>query len=238
MRSGNTNLHEGLLLKDSFYTRHGKRWFDAAASLFGLFLLVPVFLLIALAIVLDSPGSPFFLQDRVGRREKTFRIVKFRTMRVAAETSGALITARGDSRVTRIGKLLRKAKMDELPQLFNVLRGDMSLVGPRPEVRKYTNLYSPEQRSIFNARPGITGPAAIAFANEEEILAGQNDPESYYVGVLLPKKLRIDLEYCRKVSFGEDATLILGTFGRLLGPRATTAECAQSTGVKSVEESS
>jgi lipopolysaccharide/colanic/teichoic acid biosynthesis glycosyltransferase len=201
-------------LKDSFYVRCGKRWFDAVASLIGLLLLLPVFLLVAIVVSLDSPGSPFFLQDRVGRLGKKFRIIKFRTMRIAEESAGALITASGDSRITRVGKLLRKAKVDELPQLLNVLRGDMSLVGPRPEVLKYTVLYTPEQLRVFDMRPGITGPGAIAYADEEEILSRQVDRERYYVAVLVPAKLEIDLAYCRNISFREDVALILGTFGR------------------------
>jgi lipopolysaccharide/colanic/teichoic acid biosynthesis glycosyltransferase len=225
-------------LTDSFYTRYGKRCCDAAASLLGLFLLFPVFLLIAVAIALDSPGSPFFLQNRAGRREKVFRIIKFRTMRVASENSGALITAHGDARVTRVGRFLRKAKVDELPQLINVLRGEMSLVGPRPEVPKYTRLYSPEQQYVFTVRPGITGPAAIAFTKEEELLSRQNDPEDYYIGVLLQEKLAIDLDYCRNVTLREDAALVLATFSRLLGRRSTVVEGTEAPSSKSVPESS
>jgi lipopolysaccharide/colanic/teichoic acid biosynthesis glycosyltransferase len=231
-------LGEAHPLKDSFYIWRGKRWFDAAASLIGLLALLPLFLLVAIAVILDSPGSPFFLQNRVGKLGKTFRIIKFRTMRAAAESAGALITAQGDSRITRVGKWLRNAKLDELPQLLNVLRGDMSLVGPRPEVPKYTELYTPEQRLVFAMRPGITGPAAIAYADEEAILSRQEDRERHYVDVLLPAKLEIDLSYCRNISFREDAALILGTFGRLLGQRPNAAESMRSSSPRGIRESS
>ena len=204
----------------------------------GLLILSPLFLLIAVAVSLDSPGSPFFLQNRVGRLGKTFRIIKFRTMRVAEESEGALITAHGDSRITSTGKWLRKTKIDELPQLLNVLRGDMSLVGPRPEVPRYTELYTPEQRRVFVMRPGITGPAAIAYAHEEEILSRQDDRERYYVEVLLPAKLEIDLAYCRNIGFRNDAALLLGTFARLLGQRPVAAESMRPSAPRGIQESS
>lgn len=211
-------------MDDSFYARYGKRCFDAAASFIGLVLLFPLFVLTAIAVILDNPGSPFFLQNRVGKDGKTFRIIKFRTMRAATPGEGSLITARGDSRITRVGRWLRKTKADELLQLVNVLRGDMSLVGPRPEVPHYTQLYTPEQRRVFAARPGITGPAAIAYANEEELLSRQDDRERYYVDILLPAKLEIDLAYCRNIHFWEDAAFIFNTFGRLLVERQTDGD--------------
>jgi lipopolysaccharide/colanic/teichoic acid biosynthesis glycosyltransferase len=232
-------LCEGHPLKDSFYIRCGKRGFDAVASLIGLLVLSPVFLLIAIAVYLDSPGSPFFLQNRVGLMGKTFRIIKFRTMRAAAaENVGVLITGSGDSRITRVGKGLRKPKTDELPQLLNVLRGEMSLVGPRPEVLKYTELYTPEQLRVFDMRPGITGPAAIAYADEEEILSRQLDRERYYVAVLVPAKLEIDLSYCRNISFRVDVALILGTFGRLLGKQSPATSTKSSSAARGIQESS
>jgi len=159
-------------------------------------------------------------------------------MRAAGENVGDLITARGDSRITRVGKWLRRTKVDELPQLLNVLRGDMSLVGPRPEVPKYTELYTPEQRCVLAMRPGITGPAAIAYADEEEILSRQDDRERYYVAVLVPAKLETDLSYCRNISFRGDAALILGTFGRLLGRRPIAPESMRSSSQRGIQESS
>ena len=225
-------------MKYSFYVRYGKRWLDAAASFVGLLALSPAFLLIAIAICLDSPGSPFFLQNRVGRFGRTFRIIKFRSMRSASENPGALITARGDSRITSVGKWLRKTKADELLQLWNVLRGDMSLVGPRPEVPKYTALYSPEQWRVFDVRPGITGPAAIAYANEEEILSSQQDREAYYVGFLLPAKLAIDLDYLRTASLAADLGYVLRTFRRLFGRPALPKQSIGVPSPRSFEEPS
>jgi len=225
-------------LKYSFYVRYGKRWLDTAASFVGLLALSPAFLLIAIAICLDSRGSPFFLQNRVGRFGRTFRIIKFRTMRAASENPGALITAQGDSRITSVGKWLRKTKADELLQLWNVLRGDMSLVGPRPEVPKYTALYTPEQCCVFDVRPGITGPAAIVYANEEEILSGQQDREAYYVNILLPAKLEIDLHYLRTASLAADLGFVLGTFRRLFGRPAVSKQSIGVPSARSFEEHS
>jgi lipopolysaccharide/colanic/teichoic acid biosynthesis glycosyltransferase len=212
-------LAEQTTLRNSFYLRHGKRWFDAVASFFGLLLLSPFLVLAAIAVSLDSPGSSFFLQNRVGKREETFQLFKFRSMRPSVTAGGPLITARDDARVTRVGRWLRRTKVDELPQLLNVLRGDMSLVGPRPEVSRYTKLYNGEQKQVFAARPGITGPAAIVYANEEELLSRQDDQEKYYVQSLLPAKLELDLIYCRNVSFRGDLALIFKTLGRLFDRR-------------------
>lgn len=226
------------LLGHSFYVRYGKRWLDAVASFVGLLVLSPMFLLITIAICLDSSGPPFFLQNRVGRFGNTFRIVKFRSMRVASENAGALITARGDSRITGVGKWLRKTKADELPQLWNVLRGDMSMVGPRPEVPKYTTLYTRQQCRVFDLRPGITGPAAIAYANEEEILSGQEDREAYYVNVLLPAKLEIDLHYVCTASLAADLNFVFGTFRRLLCPSAVTKQSIEAASPRGLEKPS
>jgi lipopolysaccharide/colanic/teichoic acid biosynthesis glycosyltransferase len=206
-------------LKESFYVRYGKRWFDAAASAIGLGLASPFLLLAAIAVKLDSPGPSFFLQTRTGQSERPFRIIKLRTMRMATSSNASLITASGDSRITRLGRWLRKTKLDELPQLLNVIRGDMSLVGPRPEVPKYTALYSEEQKQVFAARPGITGPAAITCVNEEDLLARHEDPERYYWNTLLPAKLELDLAYCRNIGFRRDIVLVCQTLGKLLGRR-------------------
>lgn len=203
----------------SFYSEYGKRWFDVVLALLGLLLLSPLLLMAAIAVKLDSPGSLFFLQERTGRYGKPFRIIKFRTMKQADCPDATLITASGDARITRVGRLLRKTKVDELPQLFNVLFGEMSLVGPRPEVPKYTRLYSNDQKRIFLERPGITSPAALACVNEEETLSAQNDPEDFYVHVLMPKKLKLDLSYCRDISALRDGWLICGTLMHLLTSR-------------------
>ena len=221
-------------MKKSFYERFGKRWFDAIASVFGLILLSPFLFVTAIAVWLDSPGSPLFLQTRVGQAERTFRIIKFRTMRAAAPGNAPLITACGDARITRVGRWLRKSKVDELPQLVNVIRGDMSLVGPRPEVPKYTKLYDADQKLVFAARPGITGPAAISCVNEEELLA-REDPEGYYLTVLLPAKLRLDRAYCRDIDFRGDLILICRTLGRLFDRRYEAGDLIEKTS-RSTEE--
>jgi len=223
-------------LQGSFYSEYGKRGFDIVASLIGLLVLLPLLLLVAIAIRLDSPGSSFFLQARTARSGRRFRIIKFRTMRASTSAVAPLITASGDSRVTRLGRLLRKSKVDELPQLFNVLRGDMSLVGPRPEVPKYTVLFTERQKAVLLARPGITGPAAIQCVNEEELLAKQEDPESYYLNSLLPAKLEMDLLYCNSISFQKDLHYISQTLGKLLGRSRDSLETRLQERAESAEE--
>jgi lipopolysaccharide/colanic/teichoic acid biosynthesis glycosyltransferase len=205
----------------SFYARYGKSCLDATAALVGLTLLSPFLILATILVLLDSPGPAFFLQVRAGQFGKPFRIIKFRTMRAVKAQNGPLITASGDSRVTRLGRWLRKTKIDELPQLFNVLRGDMSLIGPRPEVPRYTALYDPKQMQVFVAKPGMSGPASLVYVNEEELLSRQKDPEAYYVSCLMPAKLKLDLAYSRNISFRHDFSLLCLTLSRLasLGPR-------------------
>lgn len=208
---------------ESFYLRHGKRCFDAGAAFAGLLLFAPAFALIALAVRLDSTGPAFFRQVRTGRNGVPFRIVKFRSMRVVHAANPVLITASGDPRITRVGRILRMTKADELPQLFNVLLGDMSLVGPRPEVPKYTETYSPEQQGVLTLRPGITGPTALACVNEEEMLRQQADQEQFYKQVLLPAKLRMDLAYCENVRWASDLRYIGRTVSRVLARNRSLA---------------
>lgn len=196
----------------------GKRLLDVTASGAGLLVLSPLLLLIALAIRLDSPGPVFFRQERVGRDGRPFRIYKYRTMRVDAEKLGAPITVGRDPRITRVGHWLRKSKLDELPQLLNVLKGEMSLVGPRPEVPKYVALYTPEQRRVLSIKPGITDLASIAFRDENDLLAGQTDPERFYVEEIMPRKLELNLEYLERASVGYDLWLIARTFWRIAFP--------------------
>jgi len=196
----------------TFYTRFGKRFLDILLSFAGLVVLSPLLLLIAAVVKLSSRGPALFRQIRTGRFEKQFRILKFRTMRVSA--SGPLITAAGDSRITPLGKWLRKTKIDELPQLFNVLVGEMSLVGPRPEVPLYTTEYSEAQRKVLAVRPGITRPA-IAM-DEEALMAGQADPHAFYISAILPAKLETDLAYCQSVRFSQDLRIIFETLWRLI----------------------
>ena len=189
-----------------------KRVFDILASGVGLLLLSPLFLLVAVWIKLDSPGPVFYRQVRVGRYNRDFRIFKFRSMRVGSD-KGSLVTIGGrDPRVTRSGYFIRKFKIDELPQLINVFIGDMSLVGPRPEVRHYVDYWTKEQLHVLDVRPGITDPASIKFRNENELLEKADDPEKYYIEVIMQEKLRLYLEYVEKQSFWYDLKLIFQTF--------------------------
>jgi lipopolysaccharide/colanic/teichoic acid biosynthesis glycosyltransferase len=191
-----------------------KRAFDLLLSALGLLLLAPVLLLIALWVKLDSPGPVFFRQERVGRFGRPFFIHKFRTMRV--DNAGLQITVGVDPRITRAGRVLRAAKLDELPQLWDVLRGAMSLVGPRPEVPRYVALYPPKLREIvLSVRPGITDPASLSFRNESELLAAAADPEREYVEVVMPTKLRLAAAYVRRATLRTDLRVILATLGAL-----------------------
>lgn len=188
-----------------------KRLFDIVASACGLILLSPLFFIVSVWIKLDSTGPVFYRQVRVGRYNKDFKIFKFRTMRVGAD-KGSLVTIGGrDPRVTRIGYYLRKFKIDELPQLINVFIGDMSLVGPRPEVRHYVNYWTPEQLHVLDVRPGITDPASIKFRNENELMESAEDPESFYINVIMQEKLKLYLEYVHNASFWYDIELIFKT---------------------------
>lgn len=188
-----------------------KRLFDIVASGLGLIFLSPLFLIVAIWIKLDSPGPVFFRQVRVGRYNKDFRIFKFRTMRVGSDKGSQITIGGRDPRVTRAGYWLRKFKIDELPQLINVFIGDMSLVGPRPEVRRYVDLYTPEQMHVLDVRPGITDAASIKFRNESEFLKQVDDPEKHYIEVIMPMKLDLYLQYVNCHSFKGDIRLILET---------------------------
>ena len=189
-----------------------KRIFDIVASGFGLIVLSPLFLILAIWIKLDSKGPVFYRQVRVGRGNKDFRIFKFRSMRVGAD-KGSLVTIGGhDPRVTRSGYFIRKFKFDELPQLINVFLGDMSLVGPRPEVRHYVDYWTSEQMHVLDVRPGITDPASIKFRNENELMEKAEDPEKYYIEVIMQEKIKLYLEYVEKHSFFYDLGLIFKTF--------------------------
>lgn len=188
-----------------------KRLFDIFASGLGLICLSPLFSVLAVWIKCDSKGPVFYRQVRVGKDNRDFRIFKFRSMRPDSD-KGRLITVGGhDPRVTRSGYYIRKYKLDELPQLINVFIGDMSLVGPRPEVRKYVDMYSPEQMRVLDVRPGITSLASLRYRNENEVLAMAEDPDKAYVEQVMPDKLRIDLEYVEKASLWTDIRLILST---------------------------
>lgn len=192
----------------------GKRLFDFTVALFVLASAWPVMLIAAAAIKIGSPGPVLFRQKRVGKNGKPFDLLKFRSMRVDAERHGPGITSRNDLRILPLGKFLRKWKVDELPQLFNVVRGEMSLVGPRPDLPEFCVTLVEDQRRVFELRPGVTGAATLKYHDEENILASQNAKgiTGYYVNTLYPEKVRLDLEYAREASFAGDLRIILKTF--------------------------
>lgn len=196
-----------------------KRFFDIIASGLGLIVLSPLFLVLAIWIKLDSKGPVFYRQVRVGRNNKDFRIFKFRSMRVGSD-KGSLVTIGGhDPRITKSGYFIRKFKFDELPQLINVFVGDMSLVGPRPEVRHYVDYWTPDQMHVLDVRPGITDPASIKFRNENELMEQAEDPEKYYIEVIMQEKLKLYLDYVNNHSFWGDIGLIFKTFGVIVKER-------------------
>lgn len=186
-----------------------KRAFDVCCSSVGLAALSPVLLAASIAVGTTSPGGVFFRQERIGLGGKPFTIYKFRSMR--KDNAGLKITTGTDSRITPVGKFLRKSKIDELPQLWNVLKGDMSFVGPRPEVREYTDLYNEEQRQIFLVKPGITDLASIEFRNENDLLTDSDDPNRTYIEEIMPRKIDLGLTYIENLSLGYDIKLIFKT---------------------------
>ncbi len=189
-----------------------KRLFDIIFSFLGIVFLSPIFFLITVLMLVTSQGPVIYKQVRVGRNNKIFKILKFRTMYVNADKLGLLSVGDRDPRITRIGYYLRKLKLDELPQLGNVLIGEMSFVGPRPEVKKYVDLYNQEQMQVLNVRPGITDLASIEFHNENELLSYQEDPEAYYINYIMPKKLQINSEYLKERTLIKDVGVIVKTF--------------------------
>ena len=195
-----------------------KRLCDIVAATVGLCLLVPVFIVIAGVVKCSDGGPVFFRQRRIGRNAQPFAIWKFRTMVVQAERQGGQITVGVDARVTPVGHWLRKSKLDEFPQLLNVLRGEMSLVGPRPEVPKYVALYSQDQRRVLELKPGITDPSSIKYRDESSILAACGDPERAYVEVIMPDKIRLNLEYAESANLFSDAWMIARTLLRIVLP--------------------
>lgn len=193
-----------------------KRLFDIVASGLGLLCLSPLFLILAVWIKCDTPGPVFYRQTRVGRYNRDFQLYKFRSMRIGADRQGLITVGGHDPRITRSGYFIRKYKLDEFPQLINVLVGDMSLVGPRPEVRKYVNLYTSSQMHVLDVRPGITDLASIRYRNENELLAQATDPDRYYIETIMPDKLRINLEYVANHSFWTDISFIFKTFWEIV----------------------
>lgn len=188
-----------------------KRVMDFCASLIGVIILSPILIIIAILIKLESKGPVLFKQIRVGKNEKEFEIFKFRTMVVDAEKKGRQITVGNDNRITGVGHFLRKYKLDELAQLFNVLKGDMSLVGPRPEVPRYVKLYTEKQREVFKVKPGITDLASLRYKDENEILGKVDNPDEYYINVIMQDKLELNLEYIENNNVFLDINIILKT---------------------------
>lgn len=188
-----------------------KRLFDIVCSFFGLLVLSPLFVFLSLWVGLGSKGGVFYKQKRVGRFNKDFTLYKFRSMRVGSDKKGLLTIGGKDSRVTKAGFFIRKYKLDELPQLLNVLKGDMSFVGPRPEVRKYVDMYTERQLKVLDVRPGITDLASIKYRNENDLLATADNPEQYYIDVVMQDKLALNLQYIETRTFLGDIKLIFRT---------------------------
>jgi lipopolysaccharide/colanic/teichoic acid biosynthesis glycosyltransferase len=193
-----------------------KRLFDMVFSLALLVVLLPVGIVVSIWIVLDDFGSPFFVQQRVGLGGKNFGLLKFRSMRKNAESKGQLTVGMKDNRITRSGYFIRKFKIDELPQLVNVFLGEMSVVGPRPEVPKYVSLYNEEQQNVLSIKPGITDFASIEYVRENELLSASSDPEKTYIEEIMPAKLELNLKYLREQSFLTDMKIILQTIKAIL----------------------
>lgn len=193
------------------------RWFDIVSSVIGLILLSPLLLLIAIWIKLDSPGSVFFTQLRVGKGDRDFRLVKFRSMRTDGVAGGQLTVGMRDPRVTKAGYFIRKYKLDELPQLINVVKGDMSLVGPRPEVRKYVNFYTEAQKkAVLSVRPGITDIATIEYSDENKLLSEVSDPEKHYISEIMPAKINLNLIFINNPTFIHYLRIILKTILKII----------------------
>jgi lipopolysaccharide/colanic/teichoic acid biosynthesis glycosyltransferase len=193
-----------------------KRSFDILFSFLGLIVLSPVLLVIGMLIALDSKGGIFYKQQRVGLNGKLFGLLKFRTMRSGADKQGLLTIGSNDNRITTSGLWLRKYKLDELPQLINILKGDMSFVGPRPEVPKYVLHYTLDQRRVLTVKPGLTDPASLAYLNENDLLAKATNPEQYYILHIMPAKLELNLNYIGQQNIAKDISIILRTIGRII----------------------
>jgi len=193
-----------------------KRFFDIIFSFAGVIILSPVFLIIVILIKSDSAGKVIYRQFRIGKNGKDFNLLKFRTMKVDSDKSGLLTIGGHDSRITKAGYLLRKYKLDELPQLVNVFTGDMSFVGPRPEVSKYVKLYTEQQKKVLEVKPGITDIASIKYRNENELLENSKDPERFYIEEIMPDKIKMNLDYINERSFFKDIKLIFMTFKAII----------------------
>ncbi len=192
-----------------------KRIFDVVFSFFGLVFLSPFFLVVSIFIAIDSRGGVFYRQKRVGKGNVDFLLWKFRTMVSGADKKGLLTVGHSDSRVTKVGRFLRKYKIDEFPQLINIIKGEMSLVGPRPEVPKYVSLYTPEQMKVLDVKPGLTDYASIEYIDESELLALSDDPEKTYIEIVLPKKIKLNFKYIQEQNLKNDFFILFKTMVRI-----------------------
>lgn len=192
-----------------------KRTFDFFAALFGLIVLLPFFLVIAIFIKVSDGGPVFYRQTRIGKNLIPFKLLKFRTMRVNADKMGQITVGKKDPRVTTIGHWLRTLKFDEFPQLINILKGEMSVVGPRPEVPEYVNMYTEEQRNVLSVKPGLTDYASILYANESEILGNAKDPQKTYIEEVMPHKLKLNQQYIQEQGFLTDVKIIFLTIKKI-----------------------
>ena len=192
------------------------RFFDIIFSIIGLVILSPIFIVLYLLIRIESKGGGFYSQERIGKNGKPFKLYKFRSMRIGSEKKGLITIGEKDNRITKTGFILRKYKLDELPQLWNVFIGDMSLVGPRPEVKKYTDLYTEEQKQVLQVRPGITDWASIKYVDENKILGESEDPDEAYVNLIMPNKIKLNMVYIQHQTLGEYFKIIFTTFKEIV----------------------
>jgi lipopolysaccharide/colanic/teichoic acid biosynthesis glycosyltransferase len=192
-----------------------KRIFDIIFSLLGIIILLPAFIIISILIIIDSKGGAFYIQKRIGRNNKNFGLIKFRTMKVNSDKERLLTISTKDARITYVGYYLRKYKLDELPQLINVLFGNMSIVGPRPEVKKYVDLYNDEQKKVLKVKPGITDYASIKYINENKILEKSEEPEKTYIEEIMPQKLELNLKYIIEFGLKTDIKIIFITLKKI-----------------------
>lgn len=192
------------------------RFFDIIFSIIGLVILSPLFIVLYLLIRIESKGGGFYSQERIGKNGKPFKLFKFRSMRIGSDKKGLITIGEKDNRITKTGFILRKYKLDELPQLWNVFIGDMSLVGPRPEVKKYTDLYTEEQKQVLQVRPGITDWASIKYVDENKILGESKDPDDAYVNLIMPNKIKLNMVYIQHQTLGEYFKIIFTTFKEIV----------------------
>lgn len=192
------------------------RFFDIIFSIIGLVILSPLFIVLYLLIRIESKGGGFYSQERIGKNGKPFKLYKFRSMRIGSDKKGLITIGEKDNRITKTGFILRKYKLDELPQLWNVFIGDMSLVGPRPEVKKYTDLYAEEQKQVLQVRPGITDWASIKYVDENKILGEAKDPDEAYVNLIMPNKIKLNMVYIQHQTLGEYFKIIFTTFKEIV----------------------